>query len=230
MDQPESRSPISRQDLFPGKGDSIAEAETTANGGYTNWCAIAAFFDGDGSICGSPKKDVIRIKLEFADNWRPQVEQIDTFLRSQGIKPAKIFLSVGNAYSLYLSSNASILATCKGMLSRSDCLYKKRKELIRAVDYLEDRITGTQFIESLNESVRLGNRTGKIRRVDIPYTYSEGLKQRYYRMAARTRLLTDEQKRHIVNDRTANKMTYASLAKKYGVSITTIVRALRGHR
>lgn len=116
--------------------------EPTIQGGYANWCSVAAYFDGDGSVCGSPKKDVVRIKLEFSDNWRPQVEQIAAFLRFQGIKPAKICLSVGNAYLLYLSSNASILATCKGMLSQTECLYKKRKELAAVVDYLEDRITG----------------------------------------------------------------------------------------
>jgi hypothetical protein len=115
------------------------------------------------------------------------------------------------------------------MLAQTGCLHKK-KELSRAVDYLEGRITGTEFIESLNESVRMKNRVGKIRRINVPFIYAVGLRQRYLRSAARRAVLTDEQKRQIAIERAANKLSYEQLAVKYNVSITTIARVLGAHR
>ncbi len=53
-------------------------------------------------------------------------------------------------------------------------VFKKREELKAVVDYLGSRITGTEFVDVLNESVRIGNRTGRIRIVHIPYTRRSG--------------------------------------------------------
>lgn len=53
-------------------------------------------------------------------------------------------------------------------------LFKKREDIDAIIDYLDDKITGTRFAELFNESVSKGNRTGKIRFLDIPYTRSDG--------------------------------------------------------
>jgi Mor family transcriptional regulator len=106
------------------------------------------------------------------------------------------------------------------------CCFKKRRELEWVLQYFGDKLTGTDFIERLNDDVSCGNRTGKIRHVDIPYLHSEGSRQRYLRSAAKRRVLSEEQKRQIVIDRGFAGMTLARLAEKYDVSITTIARAV----
>jgi hypothetical protein len=129
-----------------------------------------------------------------------------------------------------VSTNSDILLASKAMLAQEGCLYKKRTDLKSAVDYLEDRIAGSQFIEAINESVREGNRVGKIRQCGFPFIYSEGFRQRYVNSAATNRVLTDEQKKQIAIARTAGGLTYEKLAAQYGVSINTIARAVKGRR
>jgi len=62
--------------------------------------------------------------------------------------------------------------------------FKKREELQAILDYFDNKTTGTQLIGMINESVEDGNRTGKIRKVDIPFTRQEG------------RLLTKQRREH----------------------------------
>jgi hypothetical protein len=52
--------------------------------------------------------------------------------------------------------------------------FKKREELTILIDYYEDRISGTQAISLLNETVRRGIRLGETRPVAVRPTYSEG--------------------------------------------------------
>ncbi len=195
---------------------------------YDNWCAIAAFFDGDGTVSASIRKDTVHIKLEFSDNWFPQIVQIRDFLVRQGVATTSIYLSKGHAFLFHISKRDGILLAARAMLN-THCLFKKRHELAWVVDYFEDKITGTDFIERLNDSVRAYNRTGKIRHADIPYVHSVGARQRYLRVASRRRLLSDEQKEQIAIDRWVSGMTYAALSSKYGVSITVVRRALGLH-
>ncbi len=124
-----------------------------------------------------------------------------------------------------IASRAGVIAAARAMLA-TQCCFKKRRELEWVLQYYENKLTGTAFIEKLNDDVICGNRTGKIRHVDVPFLHSDGGRQRYLRSAARRRVLTEEQKRQIVFDRGLAGMTLARLAAKYGVSITTIARAV----
>ncbi|MDV3243597.1 MAG: hypothetical protein LYZ66_00310 [Nitrososphaerales archaeon] len=175
------------------------------------------------------RKDTVHIRLEFSDNWRPQIEQIKEFLNSQGIPTGGIHKMAGGAFALVVSAQSGLIKAVTKMLEHSGCLHKKRDELLAVLEYLTDRITGTEFMERLNRSDELGNRVGKIRHVRIPYTHAEGSRQRYERSATKRRLLTDEQKKQIVIDRQLGTMTYRELAAKYGVSITVIATALGKH-
>jgi hypothetical protein len=213
-------------DRLPGFSKS-GEAKDLG-GGYDNWCAVASFFDGDGCVVVGPKKDTLFVKLEFSDNWRPQLEQIQLFLHSQGISTGKIFKSKGGAYVFVVVRQDCVITAATAMLATT-CCFKKRRELEWALQYFEDKLSGTDFIERLND-VNCGNRTGKIRHVDIPYLHSEGRRQRYVRMAAARRILTEEQKRQIVIERGLKGMTLARLAAKYSVSITSIARVVGTRR
>jgi hypothetical protein len=227
--------PVS-QDFMPRRADahevaglSTDEVGNGPDGGYDNWCAVAAFFDGDGCVQAGPKKDTVFVKMEFADNWRPQLQQLQAFIRSRGIPTGEIKKMMGGAYHFVVASQEGVISAARAMLA-TRCCFKKRKELEWALQYFDDRLTGTAFIEKLNDNVSCGNRTGKIRHVDVPFLHSEGSKQRYFRSAARRRVLTEEQKRQIVIDRGLRGMTLAGLAAKYAVSITTIARVVGNRR
>lgn len=52
---------------------------------YNSWQQVAGYFDGDGAVYVSAKKFVLRIRLCFYDVGKHQLENIDQFLRSNGI-------------------------------------------------------------------------------------------------------------------------------------------------
>jgi DNA-binding transcriptional regulator YiaG len=83
--------------------------------------------------------------------------------------------------------------------------------------------------------VREGNRTGKIRVVDVPYTRQEGqaLSKKEHaehakKMGRENQKLTDEDLEQIRSDITSGVATNGELARKYGVSPATISRAVFG--
>jgi len=114
-------------------------------------------------------------------------------------------------------------------------LFKKREEIKAIVDYLESRITASQMVEVFNESVRIGNRVGRIRILDIPYTRKEGqalgkaaVSEQSKRLCIKNRILSDEAVEQIRQAIISGTASNGDLAKKYGVSPATITRAVFG--
>ncbi len=114
-------------------------------------------------------------------------------------------------------------------------VFKKRRELQAIVSYLENKITGTWLMEKMNESVEEGNRTGKIRRVDIPFTREEGLLfdktekgLRAREMGERNQRLLNKTLERIRSKIISGEATNGELAKRYGVNPSTISRAVFG--
>jgi hypothetical protein len=114
-------------------------------------------------------------------------------------------------------------------------LFKKKDEVKAVIDYLDSRITGSDFVEVLNESVRIGNRVGKIRIVDMPYTREEGQavwekrrKEHAREMIKANTILTEDLIDQIRKRLLSGEATNGELAKKYGVSPATISRAMYG--
>ncbi len=97
------------------------------------------------------------------------------------------------------------------------------------------REEGSDFIEVLNESVRIGNRVGKTRVVDMPYTRVEGQALREkertehaYEMIRANTILTPNLIDEIRASLVSGEATNGELARKYGVSPATISRAIYG--
>ena len=104
------------------------------------------------------------------DNFRPQLDMLNEFFFLEGIVPWR-YCRMQGAWKLGIGRAESVHKMACSMLP---FLSKKKAEAKAVIDYLENRIRGTQFAEGLNESVRIGNRTGSIMAVDIPYTRREG--------------------------------------------------------
>ena len=52
---------------------------------------------------------------------------------------------------------------------------KKKEELQLVIEYLENRMTGNDFVRRMNQFVKMGERTGRFRNSILPMTRSKGL-------------------------------------------------------
>jgi hypothetical protein len=118
-----------------------------------------------------PGKWVLFPRLSFLDNFRPQITMVQGFLVSQELHVWGDNQAHGGAWRIGIARAESVY---KAAMMMRPYLHKKREEIVAIIDYLESRITATRVVEVFNESVRKGNRTGKISPVDIPYTRKEG--------------------------------------------------------
>lgn len=144
-----------------------------ASEGYTNWCAVAAFFDGDGGLSVEPRSFTLHWSLSFVDNWPPQLLQIKSFLERHGIEASMPRRSGHGGWKIQISSIESLKKVGRLMLE-TRCLVKKRGEVEVMLQYFEGKMTGTEVGSFFNNEVRIGKRTGKIRRFDVPFTYPQG--------------------------------------------------------
>jgi hypothetical protein len=134
---------------------------------YTTWCQIAGYFDGDGTVEFSIKGRRVHIRLAFDDNWKPFLEGIRSFLIEKGVVPGKVRQKEKSmTWHIVVSRIASVILMANEMLP---FVVKKRRELQAAIEYLEGRMSGREFVEIMNEEVRQGQRTGKLRPYGPPY-------------------------------------------------------------
>jgi hypothetical protein len=216
----------------PEYGILGTETNHSAERGYRDWKQVSGYFDGDGSADFDPGKWVLFPRLGFVDNYRPQLEMLTTFLVSQGVKPWNFHHDVSGAWKVGVSQAESLRIMASQMWSHC---FKKRDELKAVLDYLDSKMTGNEFVEVLNHSVRLGNRTGGIRHVDIPYTREEGQRLRKIEsaewaraMGTKNSSLTDEEAEEVKRSLMSGEATNKELAEKYGVKPATISRIVFG--
>jgi hypothetical protein len=91
------------------------------------------------------------------------------------------------------------------------------------------------LVDVFNESVRIGNRVGKIKTLDIPYTRKEGqalgkeaVSEQSRKLCVTNRILSDEALEQIRQAIISGTASNGELAKKYEVSPVTITRAVFG--
>jgi hypothetical protein len=108
---------------------------------------------------------------------------------------------------------------------------KKRIELKAILDYYDDRITGDQFVDTMNRLVLAGERTGKYRGRGPIFKYSQGVLEsrrrgEEKRVAKRTLHVPIEVAKRIRLDRQERSLTLLELSTRYQFSIPVIKRAL----
>lgn len=146
---------------------------------YASWASVAGFFDGDGGAEEVIGDYVVSARLEFSDNWRYQLQAVESFLEGEGIKSARMYPRIwkGKKSSRHpkICNVAGVLKMARNMLPHS---VKKRAELQAIVDYLDDRITGDELVRLVNKEIWIGNKLGKLKSSDLPMTRSEANIQR----------------------------------------------------
>ncbi len=200
--------------------------------GYSDWKQVAGYFDGDGTNNFTPRKWVIHPNLGFCDNYLPHIKMLRDFLVCLDIKTWALFHGPGEAWKFGVGQAESVYVVATSMLPY---LFKKRDEVRAMVDYLDNRITANQMVEVFNESVRIGNRVGKIKTVDIPYTRKEGqalgkraVSEHSKKLCITNKILSDVVLDQIREAIISGAATNGELAKKYRVSPATITRAVFG--
>jgi len=196
---------------------------------YKNWCAVAAFFDGDGGLDVEPRSFTLHWAISFVDNWPPQLLQIKSFLESHGIQVSKLRRSGHGGWKIQIAAIESLKKTARLML-RTGCLVKKRDEIAIMIRYFGGEVTGSAVGQYINREVRMGKRTGKVRRFDVPFTYSEGKFESLKGLAARRSSLGPSQKATIASTYSGRGLTIYQLASMYHVSPSTVYRVVRGTR
>ena len=139
---------------------------------YKNWGELAGYFDGDGTIEVNVHLFTVELRLAFDENWKPHLEGIRNFLETRGIICGQVRKKESfNTWHLVISRKSGVNKMA-GELSKH-CV-KKKAELLFVLDYLNDRITACEFVQEMNHFVRIGERTGKIRKDAPPFTLSDG--------------------------------------------------------
>lgn len=140
---------------------------------YKNWGELAGYFDGDGTVEIGVKLFTVEIRLAFDENWKPHLEGIRNFLEARGINCGNVRKKDGfNTWHVVIAGRPGVRIMARELAIH--CV-KKRAELLLVLDYLNDRITAQRFIRGINRFVRIGERTGKIRKEAPPYTLSVGV-------------------------------------------------------
>lgn len=214
---------------FPSRRRASDEHATSPN--YDNWCAVAAFFDGDGCVDIEVRKYTLHWVVSFTDNWRPQLLQIKQFLEAQGLDVGAIRPTGMGAVRFQVAAIESLIRFARGVLE-TRCLFKKREELQIMLAYFDGKVTGDQVIEFLNQEVRDGARVGKLRTTRLPFTYIVG--RRVYKKGCKRigpstlAVLTEEEKEEIRSRYVNQGLTMYQLAPLYEVSPSTIFKTVRG--
>lgn len=141
-----------------------------------SWEYVAAFFDGEGSIDVTVRKRSVDLSLRITQADRRILEAIAEFMKSHEVTGLGVYRHSRNnrhlIHSLAISTNDGIEGALKEMYP---FLRVKRVQSKASLDYLEDKITGDDFLKIINDEVQAGRRAGKVRCIDQPFTRSEGI-------------------------------------------------------
>jgi hypothetical protein len=200
-------------------------------GAYNDWKQVSGYFDADGNAAYDPGKWVLFPRLSFLDNFRPQVTMVQAFLISQEVHAYSDKQAHLGAWRIGIVRAESVY---KAATMMRPYLHKKIEEIVAIIDYLDSRITATQLVEVFNESVRKGNRTGKINHLDIPYTRKEGgalrkaeMKENIASSRAKDTIITTDIVERIREAISSNAAGEEEIVERYGASIATLGRGLR---
>jgi hypothetical protein len=141
--------------------------------GYTTWEQVAGYFDGDGSPKIHVGEFTLHVTVSWSDQDRELLEHIKRYLSRRGAncRTGEFHRGLGTYYELTVTEGGNALLVLKAMLPFLD---KKWSQVNAAVSYLEDRITGDDFIKVLNEAVLAKRRSSSVIVAQMPYRKLQG--------------------------------------------------------
>ncbi len=189
------------------------------------WRYIAGYFDGDGSVDVDANAYTLRWVLSFSDNWLDQILFVKALLEQGGIRVQKPRRTGVGGWRLVAAEIESVRKMAINMLE-SGGLHEKRSELLLLLAYYDNKVTGKAVAEVLNYQVSSGARIGKIRQFNIPFTYSQGLREAIRASVVGGKSLGQRERKQLVEDHVRLLLSGKQLALKYGVSRATVSRVI----
>jgi hypothetical protein len=136
---------------------------------------VGGFFDGEGSVSLNVRSFSIDIQVSITQVYRPILERVNSFLNAEGIFGGTVYSERGGRVNrLVFTSNHSILR----MLTLIEpALRIKRRQARATIEYLSDALEGADYIEVMNQEVKLRRRGGKVRLISQHWVRSAGIKK-----------------------------------------------------
>ena len=199
---------------------------------YSTWEQVAGYFDGDGSVTFFLWKFVVAFYLDFADQYRDQLEQIASFLRSQGIPIGVTHkVSKAQAYTLRIADQDGVVKVAEGI---APYCFKKKQELITLLEYRKlDLISGSEVQKRFRRYVEIGKRERHGNRPfrPMPWSFSVGFRISRRNSALFKRkprqVLSEAQMREVRERHNVFGQSIDVLSLSYGVSRSAIWRLLK---
>ena len=199
---------------------------------YRSWAALGGYFDGDGTVEELVGDFVVGVRLGFSDNWPEQLLAVRRFLVSQGIRLGNLTRSrrkgIEHAWKLMVCNKDAVLTMATKMLPH---VVKKKAELEAVVLYLNDRITGDEFVSRVNHEVAIGDKLGKYKHSTLPCTRAEGNRARRVFSPSRARevnlvKIPDQVLDAVGNDYGSGEFSMRELSKRHSLAIWLVQRIL----
>lgn len=203
---------------------------------YTTWEQVAGYFDGDGALSVYIHKFTMFVIASWSDTFKPQLEGVAGFLRSQGLSPMQITSQKSRfgptkptVWQLALNEKGGLV---KVLMKMTTLVVKKESQVRSAIEYLEDRTTGEEFLAVLNDAVKSDARSSSIRRVKTPWTRSRGIflarsSAGHESFGTPKMHLDKNMVRDAKTDYEKLGVTIKELADLYNVKSTSLYRAMR---
>jgi hypothetical protein len=163
---------VNRVNRLGDDGSQNESSEPTApHDAYRSWRELAGYFDADGTVEINVHLFTVEIRLAFDENWKPHLDGIRNFLFERGITCGAVRKKESfNTWHLVIPEVRLPFGWRKNWQST----LKKRGELLSVLRHLKSETTADEFVSEINEFVRKGERTGRIRSCAAPYTRSMG--------------------------------------------------------
>jgi hypothetical protein len=153
-----------------------------------SWEYVAAFFDGEGSVTIMSRTDSVDIFLAITQVDRKVLEDIARFLMTEGVSGTKVYIKQRTErHDIHLLDVLTNEGIERSLIKMIPFLRVKRKQALASLDYLEDKSTGNEYLEIMNDETRTGRRAGKVHLGDFPFTRSEGIRLARISSMARAR-------------------------------------------
>ncbi len=191
--------------------------------GYSTWPQTAGYSDGDGGILLKPEMYTISLGLDWADTYRPQLEEVRRFLIGDMLRPTKTY-PLGKIHPVWHLRLTIYIDLLKALNAMRPFLVKKMDQATAAIAYLNNEITGEQLVEEFNDAIRRGTRSGYVRHLRMPFTHSQGVAKgrEFLRLRPSSRWKAPPSLVDEVESRKERGITIRDISEKTGVSSETI--------
>lgn len=148
---------------------SLATVEE-GNGADLSLDWVGGFFDGEGAISIQGRRYCVDFQSSFTQAYHPLLEKVKAYFDSQGILGSHLYRERGDKISrLIFDSNEGVL---RMLLHILPALSLKKRQAQATIDYLTDKMTGSEFLAVMNEEIDRGKRRGKRHYESLPWTRS----------------------------------------------------------